>query len=144
MIIGLFQMLKDAVFHQSSNQGFLPAVPRNRKDMCSSWLQGSHDFPDCWRDIRQMFEDIGSDDQIKRFIFGKFAPSYLRSETPYGFGLAACLERNEKEDTRDTPAPTCRITGHPGTIHGSSIPAILDKVQQLPTSMRATVGCSCS
>src|SRR5213596_4332922 len=69
MIVGFFQMLKDTVFHHSSNQGFLRAEPRNRKDMCSSRLQASHDFPDCWRDIWQMFEDIGSDDQIKRSIF---------------------------------------------------------------------------
>src|SRR5438034_2057898 len=69
MIIGFFQMPDLAVFHHSSNQGFVRAEPRNRKDMCSPRLQGSHDFPDCWRDIWQMFEDIGSDNQIKRSIF---------------------------------------------------------------------------
>ena len=69
MIIGFFQMLEDTFFHQSSNQRFTPADPGDREDMRSSRLQGSHDFPDCWRDIWQMFEDIGSDNQIKRFIF---------------------------------------------------------------------------
>jgi hypothetical protein len=35
-----------------------------------------------------------------------------------------------------------RLIGRLGPIHGSSIPANLDKVQQLPTSMPANVGCS--
>src|SRR5207249_6430681 len=69
MIIGFLQMPDLAVFHHSSNQGFLRAKPGNRKDVRSSRLQRSHDFPDCWRDIWQMFEDIGSDNQIKRSIF---------------------------------------------------------------------------
>src|SRR5947207_15818424 len=77
-----------------------------------------------------------------RSAVGKFAPSYLRSETPCAFGPAACLERNEKEDTSDIPAPASRTTGRRETIHGPSIPANLDKVQQLPTSMPANVECS--
>src|SRR5206468_11646285 len=82
MIIGLFQMLHDTVFHQSSNQCFLRSEPRNRKDMCSSRLQGSHDFPDCWRDIWQMFEDIGSDNQIKRSIFKSLLHQIFTAKPP--------------------------------------------------------------
>ena len=71
-----------------------------------------------------------------------FAPSDLHSETPRGFGLSAHLERNEKEDTSGIPAPAWQITDRRGMIHESSVPAILDKVQQLPTSMPANVECS--
>src|SRR5947209_12273368 len=75
-----------------------------------------------------------------RSAVGKFARSDLRSETPCGFGPAACLERNEKEDTSDILAPACRLTGHRQTIHESSIRAILDKGQQVPTSINLIQG----
>src|SRR5438046_2765500 len=82
MIIGFFQMLEDIVFYQSSNQSFLRAEPRNCKDMCSSRLQRSHDFPDCWRDVWQMFEDIGSDNQIKRSIFECLRHQIFTAKSP--------------------------------------------------------------
>src|SRR5205809_599827 len=53
---------------------------------------------------------------------------------------AACLERNEKEDTSDILAPACRLTGHRQTIRESSIRAILDKGQQVPTSINLIQG----
>src|SRR5437667_2699486 len=86
-----------AVFHQSSNQGFLRAEPRNCEDVCSSWPQGSHDFPDCWRDIWQMFENVGSDNQVKRSIFKCLRHQIFTSKTPVDLasrGVGKEIRRN--------------------------------------------------
>ena len=89
-----------------------------------------------------MFEDIGSDNQIKRFIFECLRHEIFTAKPLVDLASRRVWKEMSRKILRDILASVWRITDRRGTIHGSSIPAILDKVQQLRTSMPANVECS--